>query len=500
VAQGVGRAYPRRVELGLEQRRRLTLAATIIGSSLAFIDATVVIVALPTIEQDLGLGLSGQQWVFLSYSLALASLYLAGGAIGDRYGRRRTFIAGAAGFALASLLAGAAPNEAVLLLARLLQGVAGAFLTTNSLALIRATYGDQAGRAIGLWTAWTSVATIAGPPAGGALVEWVSWRWIFLINLPLAALAVLAAHYGKCDETAQQRLGRLDVPGAVLAALGFGSLTYGLVEGADRGFPEVWWAFAVGVVALAAFVVAERRSSQPMLPFELFRRRNFAAANLETFLVYAALYGVFLYLTLYVQFLGFTPFEAGLIQIPSSLVMILLAARFGAIADRTGPRLLLTVGPALVGVGALMFLLVTDRDDFWIWGIGGLLVFSFGLAMLVAPITSTALKSAPSEFAGIASAVNNSVSRIGSLCSVAIIGLVVQRVFERNDGTGTPLEPTSTAVDHAANVDAFRAGMLVAAVLAFAGAIVGAAWISNREARASDEPVSEPAPVPAGGS
>jgi EmrB/QacA subfamily drug resistance transporter len=486
--------------LGLEQRRRLTLAATIIGSSLAFIDATVVIVALPTIEQDLGLGLSGQQWVFLSYSLALASLYLAGGAIGDRYGRRRTFVAGAAAFALASLLAGAAPNEEVLLLARTLQGIAGAFLTTNSLALLRATYGDEAGRAVGLWTAWTSVATIAGPPAGGALVEWVSWRWIFLINLPLAALAVLAAHYGKCDETAQQRLGRLDVPGAVLAALGFGALTYGLVEGAERGFPEVWWAFVVGVVALVAFVVAERRTSQPMLPFELFKRRNFAAANLETFLVYAALYGVFLYLTLYIQFLGFTPFEAGLIQIPTSIVMIALAARFGAIADRQGPRMLLTVGPALIGVGALLFLLVSDRSDFWIWGIGGLLVFSFGLAMMVAPITSTALKSVSSDFAGIASAVNNSVSRIGSLCSVAIIGLVVQRVFERNGGTGTPLEPTSPAVDHAANVDAFRAGMLVAAVLAFAGAAVGAAWISNREARDTAEPVSEPAPVPAGGS
>ena len=190
--------------LPLEQRRRLTLTATIIGSSLAFIDATVVIVALPTIEEDLGLGLSGQQWVFLAYSLALAALYLPGGAIGDRFGRRRTFIAGAAGFALASLLAGAAPNEEVLLLARALQGIAGAFLTTNSLALLRATYGDQAGRAVGLWTAFTSVATIAGPPVGGALVEWVSWRWIFLINLPLAGLAVLAAHLGRGEEERAQ--------------------------------------------------------------------------------------------------------------------------------------------------------------------------------------------------------------------------------------------------------------------------------------------------------
>src|SRR5262245_48255490 len=186
----------------LDRRKTLTLVATVLGSSMAFIDATVVIVALPTIEQDLDLGLTGQQWVFLSYSLSLAALYLVGGAIGDRYGRRRVFIAGAGGFALASLLAGAAPNEAVLILARALQGVAGAFLTTNSLALLRAAYGKDSGRAIGLWTSLTGVATILGPPAGGALVEWVSWRWIFLLNLPLAAAAVFLALAGRGDEAA----------------------------------------------------------------------------------------------------------------------------------------------------------------------------------------------------------------------------------------------------------------------------------------------------------
>jgi EmrB/QacA subfamily drug resistance transporter len=488
------------VARSLEQRRRLTLAATIIGSSLAFIDATVVIVALPTIERDLDLGLSGQQWVFLSYSLALAALYLTGGAVGDRYGRRRTFLGGAAAFALSSLLAGAAPNEEVLLLARTLQGVAGAFVTTNSLALLRATYGDEAGRAVGLWTAWTSVATIAGPPLGGALVEWVSWRWIFLLNLPLAVLAVALAQLGRCDETRQLRTGRLDIGGAALTALAFGTLTYGLVEGADTSFGRVWSAFAVGAAALIAFVVHERRTAEPMLPFELFRRRNFAAANLETFLVYAALYGVFVYLTLYVQYLGFTPFEAGLIQIPTSATMILLAARFGASADRNGPRLLLTLGPALIGVGAVLFLLVGEQDEFWTLGLAGLGAFSLGLAMMVAPITSTALKSAPSEFAGMASAVNNSVSRIGSLVSVAVIGLVIQRVYESQGGTGTPLEAGAATAGADAGVDAFRAGMVVAAALAFAGAAVGAVWISNREARADAEPVSAPEPAPAAGS
>ncbi len=225
--------------LSLERRRQLTLAATILGSSLAFIDATVVIVAMPTIESDLDLGLTGEQWIFLAYSLTLAALYLPAGAIGDRYGRRPVFIAGAVGFAAASALAGAAPDEATLIAARALQGVAGAFLTTNSLALLRAVYADEAGRAIGLWTSFTSVATIAGPPAGGALVEWISWRWIFFLNLPFAVAAILLARAGNCEERKQERIGRLDLPGALLAALAFGSLTWGLVEGAEKGFEEL---------------------------------------------------------------------------------------------------------------------------------------------------------------------------------------------------------------------------------------------------------------------
>ena len=482
--------------LPLEQRRRLTLTATVIGSSLAFIDATVVIVALPTIEEDLGLGLSGQQWVFLAYSLALAALYLPGGAIGDKFGRRRTFIAGAGASRSRRSSPGPRRTRRCCCSPARCRGSQARSSTTNSLALLRATYGDQAGRAVGLWTAFTSVATIAGPPVGGALVEWVSWRWIFLINLPLAGLAVIAAQLGRGEEErAQLRTGRLDLPGAVLAALGLGTLTYGLVEGADRGFGEVWWAFVVGAVALLAFVVVERRTEQPMLPFELFRRRNFAAANLETFLVYGSLYGVFVYLTIYIQSLGFTPFEAGLIQIPTSIVMILLAARFGAISDRIGPRLLLTVGPALVGLGTLLYLPITERSDFWTWGIAGLLVFAVGLAMLVAPITATALKSAPTEFAGIASAVNNTVSRTGSLTSVAVIGLVIQRVYESQGGTGTPLELGTRVGRERGRVPgghARRGG------LAFAGAIVAVAWISNREARG--EMVSESAPAPATGS
>ena len=283
-----------------------------VGSSLAFLDATVVIVALPQISEDLNLGLTGQQWVYLAYSLTLASLYLVAGAVGDRWGRRDTFVYGAVGFAAASALAGFAPNEMVLIVARALQGVGGAFLTTNSLALLRSTFGSESGRAIGLWTSFTAVATIAGPPLGGALVEWVSWRWIFFINLPLAAVTVLLARAGRCQERAQVRIGRLDIPGAATAALGLGMITYALVEGADQGFGKVWWALAVGALSLAGFVVLELRAEEPLLPFRLFRRRNFAATNAETFLVYGAIGSVFVYLTLHLQFLGFTPFQAGL--------------------------------------------------------------------------------------------------------------------------------------------------------------------------------------------
>ena len=484
--------------LSVERRRQLTLAACVIGSALAFVDATVVIVALPTIERDLGLGLTGQQWVFLSYSLALASLYLVAGSIGDRFGRRRAFAAGAVGFALTSALAGAAPDGSTLIAARTLQGVAGAFLTTNSLALLRGVYGEHAGRAIGLWTSLTSVATIAGAPLGGAIVEWTSWRWIFYVNLPLAGLTVLLARLGRCPERATLRVGRLDVRGAVLAAAGFGSLTFAMVEGAERGFASVWWAFAAAAAALAAFALVERRAAEPMLPFPLFRRRNFAAGNAETFLVYAALYGFFVYFTLHLQSLGFTPFEAGLVNTPSSILLVLLAARFGALADRRGPRLFLTAGPALVAAGTLAAALVESRDDFWTAGVAALALFSVGLAMLVAPITATVLKSAPPEHAGIASGVNATVSRLGSLTAVALIGLVVSVVFHaRADAEGAaPLTKDLDPTLLAASVDGFRAGMLVAAAFAFAGATVGALAISNREARRDDHGAA--APVPAG--
>jgi EmrB/QacA subfamily drug resistance transporter len=471
----------------LERRRRLTLLATALGSSLAFVDATVVVVALPTIEDDLGLGLSGQQWVFVSYSLALASLYLAAGAIGDRRGRRETFMLGIVGFAAASALAGAAPTGGVLLAARALQGICGALVTTNSLALLREVYGPDSGRAVGLWTSLTGTVTIAGPPVGGAIVEWASWRWIFFLNLPLAAGALALARVGACAATTHERVGRLDVRGALLAAIGFGTLTFGLVEAADHGFGDVWWAFAAAVAALAAFVVAERRTAEPMLPFALFRRRNFAAANLETLLVYAALGGLFFYLTIYLQSLGFSPFEASLASLPSSIVLIVLGAYMGRMADARGPRRLLIVGPVLIGAATLLLLLVDERADFWRVGVVAILLFAFGLSLVVAPITSTALASAPPELSGVASGVNQTVSRLGQLISVAVVGLVAALVFESQGGpAGTaPFALDQPPGAHDASVDAFRAGMLIVAGLAFAGAAIAALGISNEDARAA---------------
>jgi MFS family permease len=381
--------------------------------------------------------------------------------------------------------------------------VAGAFLTTNSLALIRGVYGDEAGRAIGLWTAFTSIATIIGPPVGGAIVEWTSWRWIFFVNLPLAALTVVLAELGRCEEKRALRVGRLDLPGAALAAIGFGSLTYGLVEGADRGFADYWWAFALAATAFIGFVVVERRVAEPMLPFALFRRGNLAAANVETFLVYAAIYGFFVYFALHIQALGFSPFETGLALTPPSLVLVALATRFGALADRHGPRLFLTAGPALIGAGCLLTLPIDSRGDFCVAGIAGLATFSLGLAMLVAPITATALKSAPAELAGVASGVNATVSRLGSLTSVALIGLVVSLVFAaRTDADAEPLTTGLEGDALAASIAGYRAGMLLAAGLALAGAAVGALAISNSEARAGGprpepEPEPDPGPEPA---
>jgi EmrB/QacA subfamily drug resistance transporter len=465
----------------------LTLAATALGSALAFLDATVVVVALPTIERDLDLGLAGQQWVFLSYTLALAALYLVVGAVGDRVGLRQTFVAGTVVFALASALCAAAPDAGLLIAARALQGVGGALLTTTSLALLRVVWADEAGRAIGLWTSLTSVATVVGPPSGGALVEWVSWRWIFLINVPLAAVTVGLAIAGRCEAEHVERR-PLDLVGASLSALGLAALTYALIEGAEHGLAEVAWAAVIAAVSLPAFAVWTLRAHSPIVPPALFACANVAAANVVTLLVYAALGGFIVFVPLYLQFLGFSPFDAGLALTPTSLMLALLAPRFGALADRQGPRLYLGSGAVLIGAGILLLLLVDERAMFWTAGLTSLTLFSLGLAALVAPITATAIGTAPPALAGIASGVNQAVARVGGLLAVALIGLVVAVVFDASGGRpdATPLSPATADAARDASIDAFRAGMVVAAAFALAGGAVAATRIRNRPARAPE--------------
>lgn len=457
-----------------EARKRLVLVATVMGSSMAFLDAFVVNVALPTIDEELGLGLAGEQWIFLSYSLALAALYLPAGALGDRYGYVTTFVIGVGGFAVASVVAGIAPSGEVLIAARAVQGVFGALLTPSSLALLRATYGDEAGRAIGSWTAWTGIATAAGPVVGGALVETVSWRLIFLLNIPVAVLTVTAALVSRDQCSTERRHRHLDVPGVVLGAVGMGALTWALVQGPEDGFGSagVLAGFAVAAVALAAFLLVEWRTHEPMLPLSLFRIRELSVANLATFFIYAALGSALFFVVLFAQsVLGYSPPEAGLVVAPISIVLLLLAARFGRAADRLGPRPFLVGGPLAIGAGLALLGRLEADSRYWVDVFPPLLLFSVGLAATVPAVTSAALKPAPDGFTGIASGINTTVSRAGQLIAVAALGIVVSYVF--GSGAGNPFElGERTAEELTAASDAFRAAMWTAAALAFAGAAV----------------------------
>ena len=423
----------------METTRRvklLTLFATALGSALAFLDTTVVIVALPRMEEDLGLGLSGQQWVYLAYALSLSAFYLVGGAIGDRVGLRRTFIVGVVLFALASLLTALAPSEGVLIGGRALQGVGGAVLTTTSLALLRVTWAGEAGRAIGLWTSLTSLATVGGPPLGGVIVQTISWRWVFLINVPLAALTVVLALAGRGDDRETQGRSTLDLVGSGLVAVGLVGITYALVEVREKGLEDVLPFLVVGVVALAGLVVWTLKARDPVVPPSLLRVPGLASANLVTLVMYAALGAHILFLPVYLQFLGFSPTLAGLVFTPPSIALIVLAPRLGRYADRNGPRLPIAGGAATIGVAVLLLLPATDRADAWTWGLASVCLFALGLSAVVAPITAAALSPAPEDLAGVAAGLNQTVARIGGILSVAAIGAMAGAMFVDQGGVG----------------------------------------------------------------
>jgi EmrB/QacA subfamily drug resistance transporter len=468
--------------------RRLTLAATALGSALAFLDSTVVVVALPQIEADLDLGLVGQQWVVLGYALALSALYLVFGAIGDRIGLRRTFVGGVVVFATASVSCALAVGEGTLVAGRVLQGVGGAALTTTSLALLRVTWAEEAGRAIGLWTSLTSVATVAGPPLGGLLVDLASWRWIFVINIPLAAVTVLLALAASSEREARSGRASLDLVGSTLTAVGLAGITYALVEMPERGVGAVALPALVGIAALAALVVWTFRARNPVVPPSLLRRPGIVPANVVTLVLYAALGAHLLFVPLYAQFLGLSPTLAGFVFAPSSVALIFLAPRFGRIADRYGPRWPIAGGALLIGAGVLLLLAVDERSDVWTWGIVSLAVFALGLSAVVAPITSAALSPAPEALAGVASGLNQTVARVGGVLSVAAIGALAGWVFSRSGGTGaTPFDPEAVGESRGAGVDAFRAVVVGVAALAWTGAALAAAFLrGTRPGRVAD--------------
>lgn len=404
---------------------RTALAAAILGSSLALLDSTVVNVALHRIGDDLDASLGELQWVSNGYLLSLASLTLLGGSLGDRFGRRRIFMTGVLGFAVTSLACGLAPTAALLILARVAQGVAAALLVPGSLAMIQGSFARaDRSRAIGTWSGLGGVSTAIGPFLGGWLVQSVSWRWVFLINLPVALLTLAVAR--RVPETRDPSAVRgFDAGGAVLGALGLGAITYALIGWTTEPALAVP-ALGVGLVAGLAFGAHERRSPAPMLPPALFASRQFSAANAMTLLTYAALGGVLFFLVLQLQTVaGYDPLEAGLSTLPITVVMLLLAGRGGALAGRIGPRVPMTVGPVLCAAGAVLLSGVDADVRYWT-GVGlPLTVFGLGLAALVAPLTATVLAAVPDHHAGVASGVNNAIARAGSLLAVAALPLVV---------------------------------------------------------------------------
>src|SRR5688572_25373134 len=415
------------VALGTTPGRWLVVV-TVLASGMAFLDATAVQVALPSIGRDLDASLSGLQWTVTGYTLTLAALILLGGSLGDRYGRRRVFVIGVVWFAAASLLCGLALNVEQLVAARALQGVGGALLTPGSLALIQSSFqpADRA-KAIGLWASLAGIAGLIGPFLGGLLVDTVSWRLVFLINVPFAIVivAVSGRHVPESRDPAHH--GRFDYLGAVLGALALGGVTYALIAAGEYMLrTDVVVSAVIGLAAGAAFVVRERRAADPMLPLGLFADRQFTGANLATLAVYGALGGSGLFLVLQLQtVLGYDATAAGAALLPTILLITLLSPRAGALAQRIGPRLPMTVGPLVVAAGTLLLAGVDGERPYVVEVLPGSLLQGLGMAVVVAPLTATVLAAAPDAMAGIASGVNNAVARAAQLLAVAALPVAV---------------------------------------------------------------------------
>jgi EmrB/QacA subfamily drug resistance transporter len=498
-----------------DRQKRLALIACIVGSAIVFIDGTVVNVALPAIRNDLDTGLADQQWIVSAYLLTLGSLILIGGSLSDLFGRRRVFALGTALFGVTSLLCAIAPNPELLIAARALQGVAGALLVPSTLATIVAVFPEaERGRAIGTWTAWSGISTVVGPLAGGALIDVASWRWVFALNLlPVAATLYLIATALPESLDERDEHVHVDVLGAVLCALGLAGPVLALIEQPSYGWgdPRVFVPLIAGIGFFGAFIVQELRSPEPMLPLSLFKRRNFAIGNLATLTIYAGLGAALFFLTLFLQeTAGYSALEGGLALMPLTIMMFFLSSRFGALADRHGPRFFMAAGPMIAGAGLLLLLMVGRDADYLTQVLPGLLLFGLGLSMTVAPLTATVLGDADERHAGIASGVNNAIARVAGLLAIAAIGAIVSAQFVSSvdsnlsgdrlssaardavaDAKKRPLTgevPTSVPAPQRppledafkdASVTAFRVGIGIGGILVVLGGIVSAIGIRN---------------------
>ncbi len=525
----------------MSARERWTLIAAVLGSSIVFVDSSVVTVALPRIGRELPttiLGvLEGQLYVYTGYLLTLSALLILAGALSDFYGRRRVFLIGLVGFGLTSVLCCLAPSMEFLVLSRVLQGAAGAILVQGSLALLTANFsGEAQGRAYGVWAAATAATTILGPFIGGILVDTISWRIAFLINVPLVIVAVWATLNHVPESRNESASGRFDWLGAVVVAIAVGGLSFGATYGQQREWrdPLAYVALAAGVVATIAFPSLMARNRDPLVPLELFRSRNFSVTNISTLLIYGALYVTFYYLALFLQgVLGYSASAAGLAGIPGGLLLVVLSTRFGALSARYGPKIFMTVGPALMAIGVLWFARVPATSPAWVFLPGdpsswlpprewfvdflpGQIIFGFGLAMMVAPLTTALMTSVPVRNSGVASAINNAISRVGPQLAGAAIFVAITATFyagmaARLPGTDTadaafrhdyaPLNVPRTqdpkaVADREQSTDAFHLASLVGAGLLAAGALVNAVGISNHvalEAAKRREPKAAPA-------
>lgn len=454
---------------------------------MAFLDGTVVNVALPQIGNDFDTDMAGLQWVINGYLVATSALILLGGSLGDIFGRRRVFLAGVVLFAVASVACGMAPNVWMLVGARLVQGVGGALLTPGSLAILEASFRQEdRGRAIGAWSGLSGVASAIGPFLGGWLIDAASWRWVFLINIPLAAVVIVVTVWHVPESRNVDADGRVDVPGAVLIALALAGASWGLIAAGDSGWtsPAVVVPLAVSVVALGAFVVTELRSAHPMVPPSIFKSAQFRAANIVTVVVYGGLGIVFFLFVLQLQLvLGYSALEAGAASLPITVLMLVLSSRSGHLAERIGPRLQMSVGPLLVAAGLAVMATVGAGDTYVTGVLPGVLLVGLGLAATVAPLTSTALAAVDDHHAGVASGVNTTVARASQLAAVAVVPVVAGI-------SGDAYR------DAAQFTDGYQTGMMIASVLVAAGGVLG--WLLVRNpaaATAADRAARTVAPV-----